>query len=133
MPWSGTFRCGFGGNNRGRDHAGEFFGKEGHAMTLSITAYVGYSHLFPGARLWLETSGERLEHMPEVFALEFSDGSWSSAHLFHEPGDGSWELIVEGYSTKRGTPVDERVWTVTAAEALEGGLELKLGSRLPSG
>ncbi|MBR8744356.1 hypothetical protein [Nocardiopsis sp. MG754419] len=99
------------------------------------TAHVGYSHLFPGARMRVEAESGHgaIHHTPEEFGVEFSDGARSSARLLREDGESPPVLVVAGYTTARGTRVDERVWTVAAAVPADGGVDLRLGQRLPSG
>ncbi|MFE1166348.1 hypothetical protein [Nocardiopsis sp. NPDC058789] len=95
------------------------------------TAHAGYSHLFPGARVFVETTAEDIDRLSESFPLVFSDGSRSTARVL---GDGdSRVLAVEGYTTERGTDLDERVWVIGAVESGPEGIGLTLGSRLPSG
>jgi hypothetical protein len=101
-------------------------------MSSATTAFAGYSHLFPGARVFVETDAEDLARLPESFPVVFSDDSLSTARLLREDGR-SWILVVEGYSTTKGTRLDERAWAVSAVEPDAEGLGLTLGSRLPSG
>lgn len=101
-------------------------------MRSATTAFAGYSHLFPGARVFVETDAEDLARLPESFPVVFSDGSRSTARLLREDGH-SWVLVVEGYSTAKATRLDERAWAVRAAEPDSEGIGLTLGSRLPTG
>ncbi len=95
------------------------------------TAHAGYSHLFPGARVFVETPAEDLAQLPESFPLGFSDGSRSTARVLRDGDSGV--LVVEGYSTEKGTRLDERVWVISAVESGPEGIGLTLGSRLPAG
>jgi hypothetical protein len=102
-------------------------------------ATAAHSHLFPGARIRLDTSG--LPHGytgqlgPLAFRLSFADGSGSMAELIvADPADGEDEpllaVVVAEYKTAAGALIPEKTWPVTRVEDEEGCRVLKLGKEL---
>ncbi|MEU3018461.1 MULTISPECIES: hypothetical protein [unclassified Nocardiopsis] len=100
-------------------------------MSAATTAHAGYSHLFPGARVFVATTARTPGGLSGEFPLVFSDGSRSTARLLGED-ERSRVLAVDGYTTAKGTRIDERVWAVRAVESSAEGMGLSLGSRLPA-
>lgn len=102
-------------------------------------ATASHSHLFPGARIRLDTAG--LPHGsagrlgPLAFRLSFSDGTGSMAEIIvADPADGEDEpllaVVVAEYKTAAGALISEKTWPVTRVEAEEGCWVLKLGKEL---
>ncbi|MET9148746.1 hypothetical protein [Streptomyces sp. NPDC004042] len=90
-------------------------------------AHVGHTHLFPGARVRVDglTSPR-----PCGLRLRFADGEETAAEvLVSEAGEAA--LAVEAYTTRAGTRLPARTWTVREHGADDGGLTLRLGPPLP--
>ena len=74
----------------------------------SWSASVAYSHLFPGARLELDSGPAQ----PGSLRLRFSDGVEVVAELVAVGPDQQLLLSVPGFTTGAGAGVEARVWTI---------------------
>lgn len=90
---------------------------------MRAVATTGYSHLFPGARLALDSGDVGLGELD----LRFSDGVEVTAELLELTG-GELALAVPAFVTAAGTRIGPRVWLVRKAGA-DGSQVLVLGSR----
>ncbi|MEU4543761.1 hypothetical protein [Nonomuraea dietziae] len=96
-------------------------------------AHTGHSHLFPGAAVQVDgpAAGEPLE--PFGLVIRFSDGEEAAAEVLvpSEGEAGGGLLAVEAHTTRAGTLLPSRTWTIREHTAREGGLTLRLGAALP--
>lgn len=97
------------------------------------SAVCGHTHLFPGARVRVRDLPDPAAHAaaprPLALVLDFSDGASATAELLVSP-TGEAALRVGAYTTHAGTRLPERTWLVHALAAVEGDVELAVGTRL---
>lgn len=88
------------------------------------SASVAYSHLFPGARLELDSGPAQ----PGELCVRFSDGVEVDAELV-EAGAGQQLLRVPGFTTRAGTEVGPGIWTIRPPRDGQPDTILVIGSR----
>lgn len=79
---------------------------------MRAVATTGYSHLFPGARLALDSGEVGLGELD----LRFSDGVEVTAELLELAG-GELAVAAPAYVTAAGTRIGPQVWLVRKAGA----------------
>jgi hypothetical protein len=91
--------------------------------------------MFPGARLQMAADGSTpLSFEPCSFTIVFSDGAESPAELVLAAGgasaSGEAAVTVDKYTTRAGTTIPKKIWSVTHHAVEDTALILHIGRQV---
>ncbi|WP_059008177.1 hypothetical protein [Streptomyces specialis] len=93
----------------------------------------GHTHLFRGARVRVKGVTDPGSYVaapaPMGLLVRFSDGTTADAEVVVS-ADGAAALGVAAHTTRAGTRIPERVWTVREFTADDGDVEAVVGERM---
>ena len=95
----------------------------------SFPAFVGHTHLFPGAEIHIVASADEWLGLDAIeLRIAFADGVEIDSTLTVRNSQPV-SLATPAFTTKRGAQIAGRIWAVAAVVATEHGCTIKLGQR----